>query len=115
MREEVEKKLEEWKKEIGEIPPNTCPDIDNLIKAHQKILEDLAYLEKNAHKYENAEELAKDFPSTWNDDVESLAEDLRKDNEQLRELGKFWYEKTKEVLEELENLKEWNKVHGFTI
>lgn len=113
MKIEIEKQLEEWKKEIGEIPPNTCPDIDELIKEHQNILNELVYLERNAYKYDTAEELAKDFPSTWNDNVESLAEKLRKNNEQLRELGKYWYEKSKDLLEELENLKEWNKIHGF--
>lgn len=105
--------LEEWKKEVGEIPENTCPDIDKLIAEHSEILEQISYLEKNAHKYDNAEELARDFPSTWTD-VEEIAEELRKDNEQLRNLGKYWYEKTQEVLIELENLKEWNKIHGFT-
>ena len=107
-------RFEEWKKEVGEIPENTCPDINKLISEHSKIIEEILYLEKNAHRYDTAEELAKDFPSTCTD-VETLAEDLRKDNEQLRNPGKYWYEKTKEVLEELEGLKEWNKINGFTI
>lgn len=109
----MDERLENWKQEVGEIPRNTCPDIDKLIEEHSNMLKELSYLEKNVGRYDTPEELVKDFPSYWFDNVESIAEQLRKDNEQLRELGKFWYEKTQEVLIELENLKEWNKVHGF--
>ena len=109
----MEERLENWKKEIGEIPEHTCPDINKLIEEHGNILKELSYLEKNASRYDTGEDLVKDFPSYWFSNVESIAEQLRNDNQQLRELGIFWYEKTQEVLTELENLKEWNKVHGF--
>ena len=93
-----EDKIEELKKEAGEIPENTCPNVDKLIKEHDIVWKELAYLDKNAHRYESAEELVKDFPSRgWANTVEDIAEQLRKDNEQLRNLGKFWYEEYKDV------------------
>lgn len=107
-------RLEDWKKETGEIPENTCPDIDKAQKELKNLESEMNFLQKNLHRYETVEDIAKDLPDVWWLDTPSILENLRKDNEQLRELGKFWYEKTEEVLIELENLKDWVKIHGFT-
>jgi flagellar biosynthesis/type III secretory pathway chaperone len=97
------KSIEEMKEEIGEIPENTCPDIDHLIKENQSVWEGLSYLERNAHRYDSAEELVKDFPTqSWSGDVESIAEELRESNERLREIGRFWYQEYKDLREKLE-------------
>ena len=96
--------IEQLKEDVGEIPENTCPNIDKLISEHNTIIKELEYLERRASKYDSAEELVKDFPSTWTE-VESIAEQLRRDNEQLRSLGKFWYEAYKNLITNLEQLK----------
>ena len=95
--EKIEKSINNWKVEIGEIPENTCPKIDKLIGQHKEILNDLNYLEKNKHKYETVDDIVKDFPGTYWDNVESIAEELRVSNEKLREIGKFWYENCKSI------------------
>jgi len=106
--------LDKWREEAGEIPPNTCLAIDTAIKSVQNIIDEIVWLEKNAHRYDTALDIVKDFPSLgWNDNPISDMEELRTQNEQLRNLGIYWYEKTKEVLLELHSLKEWNKIHGF--
>ena len=91
--------IEEWKKEIGEIPENTCPIIDGIIEDIEKYVDEVEYLRKNAHKYESAEDLGKDLPdSGWSGLTSDIDKKLREDNEKLRELGKFWYEKCKELI-----------------
>ena len=95
---EWNEKPEEWKKEVGEIPENTCPSIDKIIKDIESYVDEIEYLRKNAHKYDSAEELGKDLPDFgWNTPTFELDQKLRKDNEKLRELGQFWYEKCKEI------------------
>lgn len=83
--------IAELKESLGEIPENTCPSIDELIKDHNKIIKELAYLEKNSRHYDNVDDFVKDFPSYHTSDVEGIAEELRKKNEKLRELGREWY------------------------
>lgn len=95
--EKVKKGIDNWKDEIGEIPENTCPKIDKIIGQHKEILDDLNYLEKNKHKYETVDDIVKDLPGTYWDNVESIAEELRASNEKLREIGKFWYENCKSI------------------
>jgi hypothetical protein len=92
--------IEKWKKDIGEIPENTCPSIDKCIKVIDSFVKDTEYLRKNAYKYDSVEELAKDIPDLgWNSPSDDLDQKLRKDNEKLRELGIYWYEKCKELVE----------------
>ena len=94
----LEEQIEEWKKEVGEIPENTCPSIDGIINDIEKYVDEVEYLRKNAHKYESAEDLGKDLPdSGWSGLASDIDVKLRKDNEKLRELGIFWYEKCKEL------------------
>jgi len=101
--EKIDKSIDDWKEDVGEIPENTCPKIDNLIGQHKEILNDLNYLEKNKHKYETVDDIVKDFPGTYWDNVESIAEELRVSNQKLREIGKFWYENCKSILSLLQD------------
>jgi len=84
--------IEEWKKEAGEIPEETCPQIDKCIKHlnwAQKWLRDIDA------------QLSKDI--RWElEYCEDELEKIRKANSQLRDLGVFWYEKAKELAERLE-------------
>lgn len=110
----MEDRLEKWKKEVGEIPENTCPDIDKAIKEINNFEEAVKYLERNYNRYDTTEEIIKDLPSFgWTNDPVSILEDLRKDNEQLRNLGRFWYEKCEDLLIEIDNKEDWIKIHGF--
>jgi len=94
----LEEQIEEWKKEIGEIPENTCTSIDGVIKDIEKYVDEVENLRINAWKYESAEELGKDLPDIgWSGLTSDLDGKLREDNERLRELGIFWYEKCKEL------------------
>lgn len=93
-----EKKLEEFaehienlKKSAGEIPENTCPDIDKILKTLNGVRKDIVYYCKQ--KYDESDELAKDVLYSADDiDVSGELEELREDNSKLRDLGKFWYE-----------------------
>lgn len=84
--------IEQMKKDAGEIPENTCPDIDKALEELLKLEKEISYLENHAHKYESAEELVRDFPNVGRLDTFGILEALRKDNEQLRNLGRTWYE-----------------------
>lgn len=90
--------LREWKKEIGEIPENTCPDIDKAIKEIDTFCKQVEYVSKNKSRYDSVDDLVSELPDTWwEHPAVSILEDLRKDNLQLRELGRFWYEKCVEL------------------
>ena len=92
--------IDKWKKEIGEIPENTCPTINKCIKQIEEFEKDVTYIRKIAHTYSSPEEMAKDLPdSRWNSAIDDLDGILRKDNEKLRELGIFWYEKCIELVD----------------
>jgi len=100
MGEEALSLIEEWKKEIGEIPENTCPHIDKCIKQIESFEKDIDYIKRNKHKYESVEEILSDLPDFgWESPIDILNGKLRKDNEKLRELGIFWYEKCEELIE----------------
>lgn len=95
---EFEEKINTSKIEIGEIPGNTCPSIDKVIKDIESFVSEVEYLRKNAHKYETSEELGKDLPDFgWDNPTSDLDTELRSDNEKLRELGRFWYEEYKGI------------------
>lgn len=96
--EEFDSQIAEWKSEIGEIPEPTCPSIDKLIKEINSFADEVEFLRKNAYRYDSVEDFAKDLPEFgWNNPTSDLDGKLRKDNEKLRELGQFWYEKCKET------------------
>lgn len=96
-------RLEEWVKEAGEIPDATCPEIDEVIthidKA-QRLLTNITSKSNSYHKTDcecGCDDYADD--ADWNlRGLEDAMEKLRKSNEQLREIGKFWYEKCKEII-----------------
>lgn len=101
--------LASWKREIGDIPKETCPDIDKVIKKINSAME-LCCDARKVDSCENCEECnnrceaqsaadSADDAYRELDDLEDELEALRKDNEKLRELGVFWYEKCKEILE----------------
>lgn len=100
--EEIEEMNDKWKEQIGVIPENTCPSINKVIADIQKYVDDVEYIRKNAHRYDTAEEVGKDLPDFgWHSPTDELDTKLRNDNEKLRELGKFWYEKQSEIVANL--------------
>jgi hypothetical protein len=82
-----EQEIEQLKKSIGEIPANTCPNIDKALKEIEGLEKDISYYSRNADRYETAKELADDLPNMGWLDTPSILEDLRRDNDKLRELG----------------------------
>lgn len=89
---EFEEEIEALKTELGEIPKNTCPDIDKAIEEVGGWEKDISYLEKNLSRYDTVEEIMGDFPNLGWADTPDILEKLRKDNEKLRQLGKKWYQ-----------------------
>ena len=75
--------LKQWCKDAGPIPDNTCPKIDELIRY------------------------------TRDSSLHLALEELREDNRQLRELGRFWYSKCQYMVGQLDKhgLKENNETH----
>lgn len=95
--------LDVWKAEIGTIPENTCPDIDSVIKYVDKAssLADTIYREYRRADCEGCVDCSdKAHDIDWElSKTYKILEALRKDNEQLRALGEYWYNKAKELLE----------------
>jgi len=100
-------KIEEWKEEAGEIPENTCPNIDKLVKGLTD-LEDI--INRAERRYDDVKTLADDL--SWTMPDYSVLEDLRRDNDKLRSLGAFWYEKCKELTTLIEQVQK-EAVGGF--
>jgi hypothetical protein len=82
--------ISDGKKDAGEIPEQTCPAIDNILRDIKSFRNDLDYYKRNARHYETPEALAADLPDL--DDLESELENLRESNAQLRHLGEYWYQ-----------------------
>lgn len=101
---DLEADIADKKKELGEIPENTCPDIDKALSEISKLQKDLDYFERNAHRYDSVEDLVKDLPNHGWLDTPDILEKLRADNDQLRNLGREWYTQTKAILEEVRAL-----------
>jgi hypothetical protein len=93
----------ELKSLAGEIPKETCYSIDQIIKVINISIDYSKRIEKEARREkegDNIEDLQKslDFCEDNANDIqyeldglELSLEELRRDNAQLRELGKFWY------------------------
>jgi hypothetical protein len=93
--------MEELIKQAGEIPENTCPDIDNAKLAVKKCIGYVNDISRTVGRYPECEtckeckSISEDISWTISDiDLEKL----RQQNERLRELGIFWYETCKELL-----------------
>ena len=103
MSQEIQKIFNSAKNEsdyIG-IPPETCPDIDEIIRELDYLRDHLSYMRKCCGSYESVEDFAQalpDFP-----DVFGKLEELRNSNNRLRILGKLWYHAAKNILEEAED------------
>lgn len=88
--------LEEWVKEAGEVPETTCPDLNKAIKLIDRAMSNCRTIDKAKC------DSCSDYASDAYYDLSGLEDDLekiRKDNDQLRELGKFWYQKCKKMME----------------
>ena len=98
----VAREIDRLKKEAGEIPTNTCPDIDKIINGLNDSEKSLSYYIKNGNKYDTGEELAEEINKDRSIDFDFSGEleKLRADNDKLRGLGIYWYEKCVELLEE---------------
>jgi hypothetical protein len=80
--------LHKWKKEAGEIPENTCPDIDKLIESLELLRQDNAKLrELGVFWYEKCEELSGYY--------ENELEDVKK--EMLRDFEDEKYDMEKKI------------------
>lgn len=92
---------EDWLEEAGEIPEHTCPDIDKTKKEINSVVDNVKYLIKQvslAYDLEEARSIVDDVCGDITSDlwgIPEVLEELRNDNLQLRELGRFWYEKCK--------------------
>lgn len=92
--------LEELKEHLGEIPEDTCPIIDKVISGIDEALGTLHW----ATNYKRIPNEDADF-GDWKDylddvvseteralsDLTDHMEEIRADNEKLRELGREWY------------------------
>jgi hypothetical protein len=86
-----------------EIPQNTCPIIDSVIKE----LKDSESMAKEIQKSENLEDiysLASDIEWSVSNSQSSM-EEIRSANDELRTIGKEWYIKCKDIIENFEDLK----------
>lgn len=113
LREEFELALIKWKAEAGEIPEATCADIDkaiNKIDSAMGLLESAYKRRNNCSKCdqcnnrcetEDVAEHADDAHSELSY-LEDILEKLRKENQQLRSLGEYWYEKCKDLIGDLD-------------
>lgn len=94
-------KLVDWKCEVGQVPENTCPNIDKALKEIEDWGKQTIYLKRVYRNLDEAKDLLDELPDIDFADTPSILEEMRKDNSQLRELGRFWYEKCQELVEEL--------------
>lgn len=93
--------LQKLKEEAGEIPENTCADIERVIKGVNDAISSLCDLQKQCGKENDAWDYSRDAERAI-DDLEPILEKLRDENTKLRELGTFWYEKFKQLLNKRE-------------
>lgn len=96
----INEQIKEWKEEAGEIPEYTCPNIDKLIK-ESTVLENIINRAEKKYDCDDVKALVDDL--SWNMPDYSILEDLRKDNDQLRSIGKFWYKKCEELLGDIQD------------
>ena len=93
--------LEELIKEAGDIPENTCPSIDKAQSIIKKCIEHTRQISRTVGKYTECE-TCKECKNISDDiawDISDIdLENLRQQNERLRELGIFWYEQYKKLL-----------------
>ncbi len=108
VREEFNDDMFSLKKSLGDIPENTCPNIDKALKEISTLQKELDYFERDAPRYDSVDDLVKDIPSSsWNWlDTPDILESLRADNDQLRGLGRDWYKQSQSILERLQSLEE---------
>ena len=92
--------VENLKRDIF-IPENTCPLIDSVIKSVGEAVKSAEAMSKS-DTIEEAKAYADEISSSlWF--VEGHMEDIRSANKDLRRSGSEWYNKTKEMLGDLEN------------
>jgi len=87
--------------EIGDIPGQTCPLIDKVIKQVNNIFGII----KNGPRYGDSIDALGDIESElW--DTEDTLEIIRGHNDQLRQLGKYWYDQYVATEENSQKLEE---------
>lgn len=107
MTNDLAKVVEEFRDQFDDIrctafiPDITCPAIDKMQKA-------LGYVDKTLRKVKpyNSEDELRDFLEEIESDLSGFGdelEQLRQDNESLRETGKRWYELSKDYLTAIED------------
>ena len=73
------KLVQRLKRLAPKIPDYTCPDIDFVIERIEKSYKDRKYISKSSYKV-----------------LQKKLERLRSQNENIRELGRYWYGKFKD-------------------
>ena len=84
--------VQRLKEEAGEIPDQTCADIDRVISGINGASDSLNDCIKKIDRDNDAWDYVNDAEKEL-DGLESILEKLRDENSRLRDLGKFWYEK----------------------
>lgn len=101
--------IELWKQEAGEIPDNTCPGIDKCINQIEEYEKEVEYIRKICHQYDGVESMANDLPTYGVSHPTTVIDNkLRSENEQLRYLGRFWYEKCFEMRNRIDSILQSN-------
>lgn len=90
---------EEAKHNAIDIPGQTCPDIDSVIKAITNIEKVCMRADR---MYDTVEQVINDIDPELYGLINTM-EELRSCNENLRNLGIYWYEAYKELDEEAKN------------
>jgi len=87
------------KREVGDIPEQTCPLIDSVIKQINSVIRTA----KQGVQYENPSDAFDEIEmELW--DTEDILENIRKHNNQLRSLGAYWYAQYVSMEEKIKEL-----------
>lgn len=100
------KQVESHKKWLGKVPDHTCGTIDSALKDLKDAMYDAKNLQKNIEDIDHTSHMI-----SYNiDSACATLEQLRKENEQLRDLGKEWYLFAKKLAEDYDKYCEYTSI-----
>ncbi|NMC59782.1 MAG: hypothetical protein GYA51_10440 [Candidatus Methanofastidiosa archaeon] len=102
LKQEIEEKyyeiLDDVEKGKCDIPEYACPYIDKVISEINRYVDEIEKMRKNYYRYDTIEDFANDIPdANFYDIINILDNKIRENNATLRELGKFWYYRYKDM------------------